>query len=69
LQYLYQQQLRTVLLGTKADKLSRVQLAAAAQRLATGFRVGAQDIVLCSAVTGMGKDSILELIWSMTDDK
>lgn len=49
-------------LATKCDKLSKAKLHAAVMRLSAGLTVGRDDIVPVSAVTGFGRDRVLQLM-------
>ncbi len=62
IEYFYYYNIPFSVIATKADKLSRNQLSAAIQRIATCFGMGKDNIIAVSAVSGKGRDEVLELI-------
>lgn len=62
IEYFYYYNIPFSVIATKADKLSRNQLTAAIQKIATCFGMGKDNIIAVSAVSGNGRDEVLELI-------
>lgn len=57
-----------VLVGTKADKLSRSRQAAQRQVLAAAFNISMQNVFLYSSLNGQGRDELLERIAGVIGD-
>jgi len=64
-QYLYKKNLSFTILGAKCDKLSKSQIGQSISQIATGLKVGRDNILMTSSETGMGKGQLLEQIWSL----
>ena len=65
LQYLYAYNLPFTVVATKADKLSRAQIAKAVQTVSTALAVGRDDILVFSGVTGQGKENAEKILDSI----
>ncbi|MCL1944293.1 MAG: ribosome biogenesis GTP-binding protein YihA/YsxC [Firmicutes bacterium] len=63
--YLYSKRLPFMIIGAKSDKLSKSQINNSASQIATGFRVGRDNIIMTSATTGIGRQELLTKIWGI----
>ena len=58
--YLYANAIPFTLVATKADKLPKTRIKPQAAKVAQSLALGTADIIATSAVTGLGKDLILD---------
>jgi GTP-binding protein len=63
--YLYASAKPFVLIATKADKLSKSQIANQKRALAQSLKVGEADIIAVSSLTRYGKEAVLDKIESL----
>jgi GTP-binding protein len=66
-QYLYAKQIPFAILGAKSDKLPKSQVAASTTRLASGLKVGQDNIIMTSATTGLGRERLLDVLWMCSE--
>lgn len=62
LNFLYHYAIPFVPVATKSDKLSKTRVKPATAKIATAIKVGVNDVIACSSVTGAGKEAILSAI-------
>ncbi|MDR3021650.1 MAG: ribosome biogenesis GTP-binding protein YihA/YsxC [Clostridiales bacterium] len=65
--YLYALQLPFVIIGAKAEKFNKSKLMDSQNNISTSFKVGRDDIVMTSALSGMGKEALLQKIFTCLD--
>ena len=60
--YLHHNQIPFFVVATKADKLSKAQIQKQKQLLATGLKLGVENIVITSSLKKIGKDEVVREI-------
>ena len=60
--YLHHNQIPFFVVATKADKLSKAQIQKQKQVLATGLKLGVENIVITSSLKKIGKDEVIREI-------
>ena len=60
--YLHHNQIPFFVVATKADKLSKAQIQKQKQVLATGLKLGVENIVITSSLKKIGKDEVVREI-------
>lgn len=58
IKYLYAYSIPFTVIATKADKISRMQQGKSKQVIASAIGIGADDVLVTSAKSGLGKDAI-----------
>lgn len=59
LSYLYHYSLPFTVVATKSDKLPRSRVAASAAAVANGLKIGRDNVIAYSGVSGQGRDAVL----------
>jgi len=63
--YLFKNNISTTIIVTKADKLSRAEIARNKVQIAAKFKVGIENIFVSSSEKGVGKEEISNRIWQL----
>ena len=67
-QYLYSLNVPFSIIGAKVDKLSKRQANQCVDTIANGFKVGRDNIAITSAITGQGRQALLDKIYLVCKD-
>ena len=63
--YLFKNNISTTIIATKADKLSKTEIARQKVMIAAKFKVGKENIFVSSSEKGVGKEEIAERLWQL----
>ena len=63
--YLFKNNISTTIIATKADKLSKAEIARQKVMIAAKFKVGKENIFVSSSEKGLGRDEIAERLWQL----